>query len=338
MLINSLREINLDQSKFPIFYWDEWLNLQISHDKRITTHIYYDKSNQALIPFQKVKLKFLKYIKYLYCPLNIDSKEFNSIEEKIILDNFHDFVWNLCDVILPPEHYVNFKSIPNKVYYYEFGIISIDLKKDIQQINGEINSSFRSKIRQALKNDVNIQIHPSNLKLFYQLYEQTHIRQEIKPESLKFFESYLTNLSSNTLIGISKSGNNIESGIFCLKDNLNCYYEYGGSVEKTKFSGSNKLLFLKLIELLKSSGISKLILGGYRKNATENSKNYGIQLFKLRLGGKVKEGIHFYKVMSPFKFKLFNFLLNVKSYFSGSKFSLLNLNNIEIKISQKSHN
>jgi lipid II:glycine glycyltransferase (peptidoglycan interpeptide bridge formation enzyme) len=331
MLIKSLREINLDQSKFPLFFGDEWLNVQTLNDKRISTHIYYDESNQSLIPFQKVKLKFLKYIKYLYCPLNIDSKEFNSNEEKIILDNFHNYVSKLCDVILPPEHYVNFKCIPDEVYYYELGIISIDLKKDIQQINSEINSSFRSKIRQALKNDVNIQINPSNLNLFYQLYEQTHIRQEINPESLEFFESYVNNLPNNTLIGISKSGNDLESGIFCLKDNLNCYYEYGGSAEKTKFSGSNKLLFLILIEQLKSSGISTLILGGYRKNATEKSKNYGIQLFKLRLGGEVKEGFHFYKVTSPYKFYIFNLILKIKSLLKGFKYSLINFSNVEVK-------
>ena len=67
MLIKSLREINLDQSKFPIFFWEEWLNLQISNDQRISTQIYYDESNQALIPFQKVKLKFLKLIPYKTC-------------------------------------------------------------------------------------------------------------------------------------------------------------------------------------------------------------------------------------------------------------------------------
>ena len=328
MLINSLRDIYLDQSKFPIFFGDEWLGIQ---RKSANTFIYYDDKNFALIPFKTQKIKFLIKSNYLYIPLDLNGKEFDSKTEKIIIEKFHIYMSKLCDIILPPQHIVNFKSIPSNVIYFKLGIIYIDLTKEIDELLKRMSKSYSSKLRQAEKNSVQINFELSDIDEFYRIYNQTHKKQNMTAESLNYFSQFIDEIPQNIIVGKSVYLNETESSIFCLKDFETCYYEYGGTSDKTKFAGSNKLLFLKLFDNLKKQNCRKLVLGGYRENAIEKSKLSGIQTFKFRLGGELHDGYHFIKINNSFKYNLFNLMLKIKSMITGRKLELINLIGLEIK-------
>lgn len=335
MFISSLREINLDQSNFPIYFNDLWLGLQNELETRSKNYIYVDLTNNAVISFKTTKLKFLKKGNYNYIPLDFNGKEFDTNKEKEILDVFHGLMKGNCDVILPPQHVINFKSIPSKVQYFKLGILFIDLTKDFSDIHASMNSSYRSKIRQAQKNLVEVSFDPKNLTEFHKVYTEVYDMQGKLSEDELFFKKQLHQLKEKIKIGISNFSGNTESTIFCILDNLNCYYEYGGTIAKPNFSGSNKLLFLKLIENLKeTSNCQNLILGGFRDSVKKKSKIDGIQTFKLRLGADIRDGYHFIKVLSPIKYKSFNLMLKLKSLITGSDQSLINLNGLKISKSK----
>jgi hypothetical protein len=330
MFIKSLSKINLNDEKFPIFFRLKWMNLQKDLDHKSDFWIYHDIENQSLIPIRISKIKFLKTGKYLYKPLNLAGNEFDSYSEKKILDKFHIFIENKIDIILPPEHYINFKSIPSKVQYYPLGILFIDLSKDIDCIKNSMNSSFRSKIRQAEKNQVKIEFSLSKLSTFYKAYEFINSKQKLYIESIDFFKLHTEKLVDNIIIGTSEINNELESAIFCISDSYKCYFEYGGVMEKPHFSGSNKLLFLELIKELKISGHQELVLGGYRENVNINSKLHGIQTFKIRLGAVDKPGYHFLKIFKPNRYKLFVLLLQLKSLIKKKEFLLVNLQGLDV--------
>jgi hypothetical protein len=111
MLIKSLSEINLDESKFPIFFQSKWLKLQDNLDQMAQICIYVDNENSIIIPIKISRIKFLKKTSYLYIPLNFNGCELDAFEEKKVLDKFHVFIAKFCDVVYPPQHNTNFKSI-----------------------------------------------------------------------------------------------------------------------------------------------------------------------------------------------------------------------------------
>lgn len=334
MIISSLKEIKLDEMNFPIFFRENWKELQFREDPRSEIHFFVDKKNQAIVPFKVTRLKIIKKGEYLYIPLRFDGNEFPEIQEKQIIDNFHKSISKLCDVILPPQHIVNFKSIPSKVQYFKLGILYIDLTPDEEAIFSKMSSSYRSKIRQAERGGVLTNVDEKSLSEFYDLYSEVHARQNMEFESKKFFDDQLSFLPDNILISVSKLQDQIESSIYSLYDDFSCYYLYGGTAEKNNFSGSNKLLFWNLIKDLKTKGRKKLILGGFRENVKADSKLNGIQNFKIKFGASIQEGYHFIKIINPFKYWLFNFALKLKSRIKGKPLSVIRLEGLELKISQ----
>jgi lipid II:glycine glycyltransferase (peptidoglycan interpeptide bridge formation enzyme) len=330
LLIKSLDEINLNQEKFPIFFNDLWLDLQNELESRSKSYLYIDKRTKAIISFNLTKLKFLKKGNYNYIPLDFNGKEFDSQKEKEIIENFHKFLKGKCDVILPPQHIINFKSIPSKVIYYKLGILFIDLTKEMSEISMRMNSSYRSKIRQAQKKMVEVSFDKNNLSEFYKVYSEVYNLQNKSSEKILFFEKHINRLQEKIIVGLSKFCDNTESTIYCIVDSQNCYYEYGGTVDKPHFSGSNKLLFLSLMEKLKESNCQKLILGGFRDLVEDNSKIKGIQTFKLRLGAEIRDGYHFIKILNPWKYGIFNYLLKLKSIITRNEQSIINLNGLKI--------
>jgi hypothetical protein len=84
------------------------------------------------------------------------------------------------------------------------------------------------------------------------------------------------------------------------------------------------------MEKLKESNCQKLILGGFRDLVEDNSKIKGIQTFKLRLGAEIRDGYHFIKILNPWKYGIFNFLLKLKSIITRNEQSIINLNGLKI--------
>lgn len=334
MIISSLKEINIDEILFPIFFRDIWKKLQFKEDPRSEIHYFVNNKNQAIVPFKITRLKILKKGEYLYIPLSFEGKEFSEREEKEIIDNFHKSISKLCDVILPPQHIVNFKSVPSKVQYFKLGILYIDLYPDEDAIFNKMSSTYRSKIRQAERGGILTNLNSKSLTDFYNLYSELHTRQNMDFESKKFFADQISILPDNILISVSKFEDQIESSIYSLYDEFSCYYLYGGVAEKTNFSGSNKLLFWHLIKDLKAMGRKKLILGGFRENVKTDSKLNGIQNFKIKFGASIQEGYHFIKIINPFKYWLFNLALKFKSRIKGKPLSIIRLEGLELKKSK----
>jgi lipid II:glycine glycyltransferase (peptidoglycan interpeptide bridge formation enzyme) len=334
MIVSTLNEANLNEALFPIFFRENWKALQSKEDPRSEIYYFIDQKSKAVVPFKVTRLKIIKKGEYLYIPLSFFGKEFLETEEKRILNNFHKSISKLCDVILPPQHIVNFKSIPSKVQYFKLGIMYIDLTLTDEIIFNKMSSAYRSKIRQAERGGVVTFLNEKTMSEFYDLYFEVLARQNMEYESKKFFEDQLTFLPENLLISISKFQDQIESSVYCLYDEFSCYYLYGGAAEYTNFSGSNKLLFWNLIRHIKSQGQKKLILGGFRENIKADSKLHGIQNFKIKFGASIQEGYHFIKVINPIRYWLFNFALKIKSKIKGKPLSIIRLDGLELKISK----
>lgn len=330
-LIKSLKEINVDQQNFPIFFWSNWLKLWSNGNTE--SFIYYNEKCNAIVPFRINKLKFLNKADYFYIPIGTDGRELEAIREKTFIDEFHIFLKKkkICDVIFPPLHFCNFKSIPDNVIYYKLGIIVLKINGNVDEIFNKMTSNYRNEIRKALKNNVKAAFGNELLNEVHTLYTIPHKIQKIQFEPLLFFDGLKNAFVNNIQFGVSYKDDSAETAILNLFDKNNAYYFYAGTNEKITTPGSNKLLLWESIKFFKTLGIKEFILGGYRDPNLTDKKHNGIQDFKLRFGADIIQGYHFIKVISPLRYKLFSFALTVKSFLYGKEFSFINKNGLDIK-------
>jgi len=330
-LINSLSEIGLKSDDFPIFFWDQWLAFEKS--SKCQTFLFVDETIKAVVPFKVHKLKFLKKGEYIYKPLNFSGNELSIEDEKEFIECFHDFLAKkgFCDVIFPPQHVVNFKCIPEKTQYFSIGIIILDIPKTGEEVLSKMKANYRNEIRKARK--MNIQVHFGRkwVNEFYEVYRQTHQLQGMEYEDIEHFNRLIHFMPENAQVGISKLDANLECGFFNIFDYKTAYYSYAGIGEKTIVPGSNKLLLYEAIRFYQAQGFKKFIFGGCRPHISAEDKKNEIQNFKIRFGAEIEQGYHFIKIVSPFRYWLFEFALKMKSFLIKRELSFFNKSGLDIK-------
>ena len=335
-LARSLNDLSTTAQLFPVFFHDCWLDYLRETNANSQAFLCYDETQKIVVPFIVHPLHFLKKAAYIYVPLLLDGQRPGLDAEKDFIEQFHVFLSreNLCDVIFPPQHWCNFKCIPSRVTYFEIGIIGIDLRGSAEDIFNEMNTTYRKQIRKAEKLGVTTHFGYETFSDFYQLHAVTHSRQGLSHLTEPDIQKLIEKMPGNILIGFSKTPAGAEHSNLSVYDTIQAYSFWGGSAANPVVPGSNKILMWESIKALKSFGVKKYILGGYRNPDINDAKHNGIQEFKLRFGAGVDKGYHFIKIIKPLKYYLFSFALKVKSLLTGKKFYFINTSGLEIKRSK----
>ena len=334
MLIKSLQEIGLTQSDFPLYYQDSYISFLKASSKDIKVFIFNCESQKSLLVFSLTGLKSLNKGQYLFTPCDYQGIELEAINEKKILEEFHEYVriHQLMDVIYPPSHVCLFKTYPTKCLYYPFGLISYSISDKKGDFYNAMKSNYRNEVRK-IENNPNFVFKFGELELkdSYELIKKTHEIQGLHFDNYEVFESLNSYLFSNYFSMTCELNNELLGTVIILLDNKKAYYLYSGNQKSKEYPGINKVLLIRSFNFLMNRGVDEIILGGYRDEATASSKIKGIQNFKLRFGSEVVHGFHFIKVFNPLKFKLFTNLLQLKSFLLRKKYSIINLEGINLQ-------
>lgn len=336
-MINSLSELGINESKFPVFFRDSYLKHVRVTSQGSSIMLYVDIDKKGVIVFKTTKLKIITKGQYIFAPRDFNGDELSTENELEILNKFHNYIEHnkLADIILPPTHYSTFKSIPSKCLFFEIGLISYKIEPEVTRILEKMKPNYRNEIRKLLENpDIKVNSGNEIIEECYQLFKSTHENQNLYFADLKTFESNVYNLSANNFLLSCQVKNKVMGAVFFLLDNSKAYYIYSGNEKSTSLPGINKLLIYQSIIYFQSIGVSELILGGYRNEKLASKKIIGIQQFKMRFGSEVENGFHFIKIVNPFRYRLFQFFLKFKSILTGKQQSLINLTGIELKKSE----
>jgi hypothetical protein len=337
MLVNSLKDLNINQNKFPLFYRDEYINYEKSISKNSSIYIYTNNLKSGFIVFKIIKLKLIRKGQLLFstCDYNGD-KNSKELEEEILIE-FFLFLKNkrILDILLPPIHFSVFYTIPKDCLYYEIGLIKIE-NISIKDNFLQMKSNYRNEIRKLLENtNVQISFKDSLDQNSYHLIESNIKEQGLYFAQMEEFLKLGFHLRKNSLIANCEIKRELHGTVLFLYDDKTAYYMYSGNKKSQEYPGVNKLLMLKAIEYFKDKGIENVILGGHRDERYANSKIIGIQKFKMRFGASIEIGYHFIKIFSPFKYFIFTILLKIKSKVQGKKLDLINLEGLEIHSNRK---
>jgi lipid II:glycine glycyltransferase (peptidoglycan interpeptide bridge formation enzyme) len=265
-----------------------------------------------------IKLKkkfFFKFCEFQSDIISISQNESNLY--KLFLDNIVALLkseFNLQWISSTPNHSI-FKDYPTNSIRIPFGSYILNLHdKSIDEIFLTIHSKHRNSIKRAERNGVQIRFGNNLINDFLLLDSCTKLRRGIVKDNST--EKHLLNLLKNVpnicFIGIAYKDNIPQGGVFLLYNKRKCYYMYGASIN-TPEPGSMNLLHWNCILQMKEYSVNEYDFVGCRINEDEDSKYHGIQNFKKRFGGELQTGYMFKVIINDFMYKLFNFLLSIKT-------------------------
>ena len=278
--------------KYPLFFQKDYAKYE--QTKCWTVQLYTDGS--AYLPVKIKAGKFIKQAHYLFPPLQ-DGKHLSEEVETAFLEKFKLFCQqqNVCDFITPPMHYSLFKAVPSHSNYTDLGIIVVDLRKTEDELFKAFSSNYRNEIRKAQAEHLEVKFDNSLFSSFYSLYKSTHQKQGIYFDSEQELKSLVENLGEKKCrVAVTQKGNEIYGASLVLFNADEAYYFQSGAMDNCPHPGANKLLQLEIMKWLRTKGVNRYVLGGYRLGDVNGTKYDGIQKFKMRFGAEVEKGFHFY--------------------------------------------
>lgn len=192
----------------------------------------------------------------------------------------------------------NCKRIP-------FGSHVINLSLTEEELFKNIHSKHRNVIRKAEKESVVIKIGREELIADYVALErQTQDRTGRQASGLEYYEKQLNTLGDNLVVYVAYKDDIPQAGGIFYYNMQRCYYMYGATA-KGAFTGAANLLIWTAVRNMKSLGVKEFSFVGCRINEDEGSKYSGIQMFKGRFGGELRQGFMFRYEKKPLMYKLF---------------------------------
>lgn len=271
-----------------------------------------DKSKKIFLPFVLANSKFLKTLTILHPPLTF-SKNITKDEEKTFLENFIKYVSEkkIADRIKFPMHLGKYMSKPVNSKFYKFGILQINLNKEVDEVFNDFRKNYRYEIKRCQREGVTVTFGHEQFDVFYSSYKKTMVRNQLHLESKSALKQLIKS-SDNFICAVSYFNNEVAGVALVPYSKHSGFYFLGGSAEKQKISGALKIMHWEIIKLLKKKGVDKYILGGIRMEEIKNKKIKGINNFKLGFGCLIDEGFLWRKDLKKFKCKVYDFLFFLK--------------------------
>jgi len=288
----GFQEIPDLKTNYPLFFQENYAAFEKINGWNV--QVFTDGNTYISVKFKEGY--FFKYGQYLYHP--ISKGERLSVEEELIfLKEFVEYCSKerLCDFITPPLHFSVFQNVPHESYFTDLGVITIDLKISEDELFKSFNSSYRNEISKARRDGLEVIFGKNYFEIFFLLYQETLVKQGAyvnQKHELKQLMEFLGD--ERSCIVVVKKGEEIYGATLLLFDSKHCYYFYSGKMENCPYPGANKLMHFEIMKWLKSKGIERYVLGGYRLGDIKGTKYDGIQKFKMRFGAQVYIGFHFY--------------------------------------------
>ena len=214
-----------------------------------------------------------------------------------------------------------FSFVPDNSISIPFGSHIIDLTQPEEALMANMHSKHRNVVRKAAKDGVIVKIGGAELLDDYCVIdEQTWARSNRKGEGELEYERFVKALPNNTRVYVSYYEDKPQTGAIIMFNKQMAYYLYGASINHTH-NGSGNLLQWEVIKDMQKAGVLKYSFVGCRINVDENSKYYGIQMFKSRFGGTLFEGEIFKVIYNKFMYHLFRTIVTVRSTIRNKHYS-----------------
>jgi len=268
----------------------------------------YFVSEKYVLPYYIKKKLGCKTMHFILAPVPL-TNIYNPEDERNFLNEINKYIEanNYVDFTSCPNSSALFMAVPDNSIYCKFGSYIIDLTNTEETLFSNLHSKHRNVIKKAQKIGISISNEKRYSHECFKLVNETLVRANMKPISDTYYN--LLDQSSNVDFFVALENNKvIGSAILAWTKGRSSYYLYGGSSSDIH-SGAMNLLHWEAIKLMKKRGVKWYDFVGARINPSPGSKVEGIQRFKSRFGGELKEGFLWKKNYNKIKSSFYSFAL-----------------------------
>lgn len=213
-----------------------------------------------------------------------------------------------------------FNTYPTGSAKIPFGSYMIDLSKTEEEIWTGFSTSYRKYGRQC--RDAGGIVKTGGEELlddFYQLLAGSMSRAKAGIEPKNYYRKILTDLQPFAKIFVAYRDSLPEAGVLIIFNKRMSYTFYGG-ISSSPHKGSNILLYWEAMRWMKSAGVRTFSFVGCRINVDKGSKYEGIQTFKERFGGELKQGFMFKTVHNQRMMQAYCLAQKIRMALKGSRY------------------
>lgn len=270
-----------------------------------------DNDLKLVLPYIIKKNLIFRCLQFQTDTIVIDG-ELTENDEKFFLNRVIAELGNKADFVIQPPANVVFRTYPDCSISAKFGSYVIDLGLTEEELWAGIHQKHRNVIRNAIKNNVKIEIGAKNLDIAYNLIKNTLERSNKSFLNRNKFDKLIESLGDNVEICMAYH-NGEPQGCAVIPFSKYCaYYSYGGSISNPLL-GSINLLHWEAIKYFKYLDVKKYDFVGARIKPEPDSKLEGIQRFKSRFGPTMKQGFLWKVIINRKKYWLYNVLYKIKN-------------------------
>lgn len=190
----------------------------------------------------------------------------------------------------------NFKKAPSNIL--PSNTIYVDLKKDNQQLLDSMKPKTRYNIGLSERKGVNVKsIGLENIDVWYQLYRETALRNNLNIGDIKNFQAVLNaqlnndNDTTEVLLLIAEFDSTPLAAMFLVISKNRASYLYGASSSSNRNLMATYALQWEAMQIAKSKGCTEYDMFGVSPNPTPSHPLYGLYKFKTGFGGELYHGI-----------------------------------------------
>lgn len=314
MLIEKYDELpeNVKNSllKGNIFFQKEFVNYVRSNNEEV----YYVFSDEWIMPVRHRVKYVLNFCVLVSEPCKLLDKP------KQTLGMFLDEAMEL----LSKKLYIQWANTTASGFFMEspskkckripFGSHVVDLSKSEEELWKAIHSKHRNVIRKAEKENVIIKRGSDDLIDDYVLLEkETFDRTGRSPSGKNYYYKQIRAMGDKIVVYIAYKDNVPQAGGIFYYNEQCCYYMYGATGKGAINGSANRLIWITMLDM-KRQGVKEFSFVGCRINEDPESKYHGIQMFKERFGGELRQGYMFRYENKPFMYRLFCKIMQYRTH------------------------
>jgi len=310
-------QILLSLNAANVFYTDQYRRFIHGQNKELV----YLYNSDFVVPAIMTKKLIFKYAELCSEPFSISA--FNSEDsEKNFLDQAVQCLKEKFETMWIRQTPVTalFTTCPTGSLRIPFGSYILDLSKPEEEIWAGFSTSYKKYGRQCREAGGVVKAGGEELlDDFYNLLAASMSRAKAGIEPKEYYRTLLKELQPFAKVFVAYRGTIPEATVLILFNTRMSYTFYGG-ISSSPHKGSNILLYWEAMRWMKSAGVRSFSFVGCRINVDKGSKYEGIQTFKERFGGELKQGFMFKIVHNQRMMKAYSLIQKMRMALKGCRY------------------
>lgn len=307
-----VKKIDIDwHPGLPIFACESFLKA-VGHEYGWLGGFDESSTLRFILPYTIVHKQFLRLVRFRVEPILLGETA-SAGEEKSFLNKSVDFFRSTrSDLIMPAANTALFRTFPDGAHAAPFGSYIIDLTQPEEILWRNIGKDFKNKIRSAEKSGVQIKTGMEYLDCAYDAIRKTLRKSSLKFTSNDEFKCVTNGLGENVKVFAAVHQGVVQGCMVAPYSTYSAYSWYSGRHHPV-VTGAMHLLRWEAIRMFKGMGVRVFNNTGSRINPEKGSNHEGLNDFKKRFGGELRQGFMWKYPLHPFKYFLYNVGAKIRS-------------------------